>query len=99
MELPEIDGPRESEMTKMPRTGVVRLAARTTDLTVLQDAHTGIKETPDLGLIALEGRLRYHFHDRSLLDLLGRHNTELDADYCLHIRGSLIKSRWHLINE
>ena len=92
VELPEIHGPGQSVVAKMPRTAVIRLTAGSADLSVVQDPHAGIKETADLGLIALKGGLCDDFHNGSLLNLVGRHNTELDADHRLYIRSGLIKS-------
>jgi len=92
VELPEIHGPREPVVTEMPRTAVICLTAGSADLSVVQHSHAGIKEAANLGLIALKGGLGHHFHDGSLLNFVGRHDTELDADHRLYVRGGLIKS-------
>ena len=92
VELPEIHGPGESVVTEVPRTAMICLTAGSADFPIVQDTHAGIKETTDLGLIALKGGLCDDFHDGSLLNLVGRHNTELDADHRLYIRSGLIKS-------
>ena len=92
VELPEIHGPGESVVSEVPRTAVIRLTTGSADFPIVHDTHAGIKETTDLGLIALKGGLGNDFHNGSLLNLVGRHNTELDADHRLYIRSGLIKS-------
>jgi hypothetical protein len=92
VKLNEIHGSREAKVAKMPRTSVICLATRTTDFSVLQNTHSGIKEAPNLGLIALKGGLCRNFHNRSLLNLIGRFDAELDANHRLYIRSGLIES-------
>jgi hypothetical protein len=99
VELNEIDGACEAKVAKMPRTSVICLATGAADLSVLQNTHSGIKKAPNLGLIALKGGLCHNFHNRSLFNLIGRFDTELDANHRLYIGCGLIESRWHLFNQ
>ena len=66
-------------MTKVTRAVIVGLAARTALLSILQDAHTGVKETTNLGLITLIGIVGSNFNHRTFLNLVRAENTELDA--------------------
>jgi hypothetical protein len=55
--LDVIDWAGKLVMTKVARAIIVGLTTRTTLLSVFQDAHSGIKETANLGLIPLIGRI------------------------------------------
>ena len=49
-ELGIVHGSREHEMSKVTWATVIVLTARAADLTVLQNTHTGVKETVELPL-------------------------------------------------
>ena len=83
----------------MPRTSVIGLTTGTADLAVVQNAHSRIEQAADLRLISFEGGAGDHLHDGAFLNLVGRHDRELDAHYRFNIRSMLVKSGWHLINQ
>ncbi len=79
----------------MTGTAMIGLAAGTARLPVFQDTHTRVKETSDLWLGALVGRLGHDLNDGALPDLIGTEDTELDTDDGLHVRASFIKTERH----
>jgi hypothetical protein len=70
----------------MARAVVVRLAARTALLSVLQYAHTGIKEPTNLWLRALICGIGCDFYDRTSLNFVGAEYAELDSEDRLNLR-------------
>jgi hypothetical protein len=70
----------------MARAVVIRLTARAALLSVLQDPHSWIKETTNLGLIALIRGIGCNFYDRATLNLIGAENAELDPKNGLNFR-------------
>ena len=63
VELVEIDGAGETVVAKVAGASVVGLAAGAACLSIIQNAHAGVKETSDFRFIALIRILRSDFDD------------------------------------
>jgi len=61
VELVEIDGTGETVMAEVAGASMVGLAAGAACLSIIQNAHAGVKEAADFGFIALIGILRSDF--------------------------------------
>jgi hypothetical protein len=83
-------------VTKVTRATVIRLAAATTGLSVIEHSHAGIKETANAGLIPIIGSGVRNLYDGALLNLIWTKNPELDTHHGLDIRIWTMNSRWHL---
>ena len=95
VELVEIDGAGEFEMAEMAGAGMIRLATAAARLSIVQDAHSGVKETPDTGLIPIIGSCVCHFHDGAPLNLFGAENSELNTNNWFNIGSRSIQSCGH----
>jgi len=69
--LDKEDGPRQFNMTKIPRCIDIGKSICGTDCTGLQDAHARIKESTDDGFIIDIGISRGHLDNGILSDLIG----------------------------
>ena len=94
-ELDEIDGAGKFEMAEMAGAGMIRLATAAARLSVVQDAHSGVKETPNAGLIPIIGSCVCHFHDGAPLNLFGAENSELNTNNWFNIGSRSIQSCGH----
>ena len=63
VELVEIDRAGETVVAEVAGASVVGLATGAARLSIIQNAHAGVKETADFGFIALIGVLRSDFDD------------------------------------
>jgi len=78
-ELDIVNRASKSVVAKVSRAVIIGLTARAALLAILQNAHTGIKETPNLGLITLISIIGSDFNHGPFLNLIRRENTELDT--------------------
>jgi hypothetical protein len=66
-------------MSEMAGAVMIGLAAGTADFSIVQDTHTRIKETSDLGFVSFIRGVRGNFYHRAPLDLLRRKDAELNT--------------------
>ena len=64
---------------------MIRLAATPAGLSIVQNTHTGIKETSNAGLISIVGSCICDFDPGPSLNLLGTEDPELNANDRLNI--------------
>jgi hypothetical protein len=83
-------------VAKVTRAAMIRLATATASFAIVENAHAGIKETANAGLVAVIRSGISNFHYRTFLDLIRPENPELDTDHWLDIRIWTMYSRWHL---
>ncbi len=95
-ELDVVDGAGQAIVAKVAGTVVIRLVTAAARLSVVENTHTGVKETSDARLISIVGARICDFYDGTLLDLLRTEDTELNSDDRLDIRTRTNESSGHL---
>ncbi len=75
-----IDRPGQMMMTKVARAAVIVETTRTTELSILEDSHTGIRKTADLAFLGVGRR---NLHHRAPDNLIRAKDGKLDANQCL----------------
>jgi hypothetical protein len=96
-ELKEIDWAGKAIMTKVTGASVIGLAAGTTCLAIVQNTHTGIKESTNLRFISFICILRGDFYDGTSLNLLRTENSELNPNNRFNLRSRSIETCGHLL--
>jgi hypothetical protein len=94
-ELDEIHRAGEFEMAEMARAGMIRLATTTTGLSVVQNAHSRVKQAANTGFIAVVRSCVCHFHDGAPLNLFRTENSELNTNNWLNIGSRSVQSCGH----
>jgi hypothetical protein len=72
-------------MAKVPGTPMIGLATGQALLAVVQNPHASVKQPPRLRLGSLIGGLTGDLYHRTLFNLRGAEDTELDTDHRLDV--------------
>jgi hypothetical protein len=86
-------------MPKMPRAAVIRLPTAAARLSIIEYAHTGIKQATNARLAAIVRPGVCNLHYRALLDFLGTKDAKLNPHHRLDIRIWAMNSGRHLSSE
>jgi hypothetical protein len=81
-----VDRAAKSIVTKVTRAVIIRLSTRTALLTILENTHSRVEETSNLGLITFICVIGCNFYNRSPLNLIWRENAKLDTHDWLNFR-------------
>ena len=99
MKLNIIDRTSQTIVSKVTGAVMIGLTTGAAYFPIVEDAHTRIKETADLGLIAFIWIVRGDLHHRTAFNLLRREDAELHAHDGLNVRRMLIETGWHSVLE